>query len=74
MNYIYMIQRNQDQIPIGPNGAPHPGYNHDKVKLTHKYENLLNQSRELCKKYTGPHSVLQIFLEKIIECIGEIAY
>lgn len=41
MNYIYMIQRNQDQIPTGPNGAPHPGYNHDRAKLNHKYENLL---------------------------------
>jgi len=34
---------------------------------------LLNQSKELCKKYIGPHSVLQVFLEKIIDCIGQIA-
>jgi hypothetical protein len=34
---------------------------------------LIKQSTELCRKYTGPHSVLQIFLEKIIECIGNIS-
>lgn len=38
-----------------------------------KYENLIKQSTELCRKYTGPHSVLQIFLEKIIACIGQIS-
>lgn len=45
----------------------------DQTKLAIKYENLINQSKDLCKKYTGPHSILQIFLEKIINCIGQIA-
>lgn len=34
---------------------------------------MIKQSTELCRKYTGPHSVLQIFLEKIINCIGTIS-
>jgi hypothetical protein len=72
MNYVYMLA-NSNSLPTGPNGAILPGYAADKSKLALKYENLLNQSKELCKKYTGPHSVLQIFLEKIIDCIGQIA-
>jgi hypothetical protein len=35
-------------------------------------EQLLLRSKQICKRYTGPHSVLQIFLEKIIDCIGKI--
>eukprot|EP00347_Sterkiella_histriomuscorum_P000882 403374161 len=46
----------------------------EKSKATIKYENLLNQSKELCKKYIGPHSVLQVFLEIIIDCIGQISH
>jgi len=42
----------------------------EKNRFATKYENLIKQSTELCRKYTGPHSVLQIFLEKIIACIG----
>ena len=45
----------------------------EKNKFASKYENLIKQSTELCRKYTGPHSVLQIFLEKIIACIGNIS-
>ena len=26
----------------------------------------------MCKRYKGPHSVLQVFLEKIIDCIWKI--
>jgi hypothetical protein len=26
----------------------------------------------MCRRFTGPHSVLQIFLEKIIDSIGKI--
>jgi len=50
-----------------------PGVIPEKNKLALKYDNLLKQSTELCRKYTGPHSVLQIFLEKIIACIGQIS-
>jgi len=42
-------------------------------RLKNKYENLLNQSREMCRRFTGPHSVLQIFLEKIVVSISQIA-
>jgi hypothetical protein len=27
----------------------------------------------MCRRFTGPHSVLQIFLEKIIACISKMA-
>lgn len=27
----------------------------------------------MCRRFTGPHSVLQIFLEKIIECVDQIS-
>lgn len=27
----------------------------------------------MCRRFTGPHSVLQIFLENIIECIEKIS-
>ena len=50
-----------------------PGVIGEKNKFITKYENLIKQSTELCRKYTGPHSVLQIFLEKIIACIGQIS-
>lgn len=74
MNYVYIFSNNSGVVPsmlIYNNGAG--TLVADKSKLAIKYENLLNQSKELCKKYTGPHSVLQIFLEKIIDCIGQIA-
>jgi hypothetical protein len=47
--------------------------NAEKVRLQTKYENLLGQSKEMCKRFTGPHSVLQIFLEKIIGCIWRVS-
>jgi hypothetical protein len=67
MNYVYQLIETNPQLAypgLLPDQVP------DQNKLNIKYENLLNQSKELCKKYTGPHSVLQIFLEKIINCIG----
>lgn len=65
MNYVYKL----------PHQKVNPAMsNADKTKLTLKYENLLTQSKALCKKYTGPHSVLQIFLEKIIACISQISF
>ena len=27
----------------------------------------------MCRRFTGPHSVLQIFLENIIECVDKIS-
>jgi len=42
-------------------------------RLKTKYENLLNQSREMCRRFTGPHSVLQIFIEKIVACVSFIS-
>ena len=38
-----------------------------------KYENLLTASRDMCRRFTGPHSVLQIFLEKIVASIKFIS-
>lgn len=32
--------------------------NSEKTRLTQKYDNLLIQSKEMCKRFTGPHSVL----------------
>ena len=37
-----------------------------------KHEQLLLISKKMCKRFKGPHSVLQVFLEKIIDCIGQI--
>lgn len=45
----------------------------EQKRLKNKYENLLNQSKEMCRRFTGPHSVLQIFLEKIVASINFIA-
>lgn len=49
MNYVYKLSSQKVTPPLS---------NADKSKLTLKYENLLAQSKALCKKYTGPHSVL----------------
>lgn len=46
---------------------------HELARLKTKYDNLLTQSREMCRRFTGPHCVLQVFLEKIIASIGQIA-
>ena len=43
------------------------------AKLRQKYEQLLAQSKEMCKRFVGPHSVLQVFLEKIITSVAQIA-
>lgn len=45
----------------------------DLTRLSQHYGNLLNKSREMCRRFTGPHSVLQVFLEKIISSISQIA-
>ena len=45
----------------------------ESKRLKQKYENLLNQSKEMCRRFTGPHSVLQIFLEKIVASISQIS-
>ena len=42
-------------------------------KLKCKYNNLLTESKKMCHKFTGPHSVLQIFLEKIVASISFIS-
>jgi hypothetical protein len=83
MNYVYKLV-GQGPAP-GPEGKvasanqlkiqdlPGTPGQQEKNKFASKYENLIKQSTELCRKYTGPHSVLQIFLEKIIACIGNIS-
>ena len=45
----------------------------DLKRLKIKYENLLTASRDMCRRFTGPHSVLQIFIEKIVASINSIA-
>lgn len=45
----------------------------EQKRLKNKYENLLTASRDMCRRFTGPHSVLQIFLEKIVASINFIA-
>lgn len=45
----------------------------EQKRLKNKYENLLTASRDMCRRFTGPHSVLQIFLEKIVASIKFIA-
>lgn len=37
--------------------------------LKKKYNNLRKMCEQNCKCFTGPHSVLQIFIEKIVEAI-----
>lgn len=39
-------------------------------KLKNKYDSLLAEAKEMCKRFVGPHSVLQVFLEKIISSIA----
>lgn len=39
-------------------------------KLKNKYDQLLVEAKEMCKRFVGPHSVLQVFLEKIISSIA----
>ena len=41
--------------------------------MKNKYENLLTASRDMCRRFTGPHSVLQIFLEKIVASINFVS-
>ena len=45
----------------------------EQKRLKTKYENLLTASRDMCRRFTGPHSVLQIFLEKIVASINYIS-
>lgn len=42
-------------------------------KLRNKYDKLLAEAKEMCRRFVGPHSVLQVFLEKIISSIAQIA-
>ena len=41
--------------------------------LKKKYNNLKNLCEHNCKQFTGPHSVLQIFIEKIVEAVKSFA-
>ncbi len=47
-------------------------YTNPKSLKNEKHFQLIQQCKQLCRKYKGPHSVLQVFLEQIIECIGTI--
>lgn len=54
-----------------------PGMANSCLPLSEKYklmkvEHAIDAAKNLCRKFTGPHSVLQIFLEKIIACIVSI--
>ncbi|CDW90482.1 UNKNOWN [Stylonychia lemnae] len=84
MNYVYNLLQQTPQPLVTSNLVQTTQINAtnaqllenaqtDKSRQQTKYENLVQQSKELCKKYVGPHSVLQVFLEKIIDCIGQIA-
>lgn len=42
------------------------------ARLKSRYEQLLSQTKEMCKRFIGPHSVLQVFLEKIVTSISQI--
>lgn len=58
MNYVYKLV---GQVPPEPAKAPKAAGSSplaEKNKFHNKYENLIKQSTELCRKYTGPHSVL----------------
>ena len=35
-------------------------------------DRIFAESKEMCRRFTGPHSVLQIFLERIYCCIGNV--
>jgi len=41
--------------------------------LKKKYNNLRKLCEHNCKCFTGPHSVLQIFIEKIVQAIESFA-
>ena len=41
--------------------------------LKKKYNNLRKLCEQNCKCYTGPHSVLQIFIEKIVSAIDSFS-
>lgn len=38
-----------------------------------KYNNLKKLCEQSCRCFTGPHSVLQIFIEKIVQAIDSFA-
>jgi hypothetical protein len=73
MNYVYKLV-GQGLQPLNVEKATHnvqpnttinapPGQTvipggQEKNKFLSKYDNLIKQSTELCRKYTGPHSVL----------------
>jgi hypothetical protein len=42
-----------------------------EVILKKKYDNLRKMCEQNCKCFTGPHSVLQIFIEKIVQAIEQ---
>ena len=41
--------------------------------LKKKYNNLRKLCEQNCKCFTGPHSVLQIFIEKIVSAVESFA-
>lgn len=67
-NIDFILKWDYEILPNAPTIAKA-----EAKRLKNKYENLLNQSREMCRRFTGPHSVLQIFLEKIVASISQIS-